>query len=214
MDARLDRDPPRRTRIVLAHDATRFIEVDAVVSKTHTISADVTDSPIERGADTTDHYRRKHREFTVTGIFSDYPIRTQDQAVSQLERNRSTLANEFLDNAITQGFLINIETRLYNYQNYAILNKQVTEDKDSTRSVNFTLSVREIIIARTEQTDAPVPIAAAPENPNRNRKRNRGRQNKREEMSERNQEDAANVASGTVDNRSLLAQGLDRFRGN
>ena len=182
------------------------------MSRSHNTSADVTDSPIERGADTTDHYRRRHREFVITGVFSDYPIRTQEQAAEQLERNRSTLANEFLDQAMDRGHLINIETRLYNYQNYAILNKNVTEVKDSSRSVNFTITIREIIIARTEQTDAPVPIAAAPENPNRNRKRNRGRQNKREETSERNEDAVKDVVSGTSDNRSFGARLLDEFR--
>lgn len=194
MSTSLDNDSPRLTRITVASDENQFIDLDAALTMKHTNSAQATSDPVELGADTTDNIRRLPKEYTLTGVISDHPIIENASDVVDA-RSRSILANEFLDSIIDRGLLINIRTRLRNYRNYAILSKTVEENSSTGRVVEFTIGIREIIIARTEQVDAPIPVAQAVNAPNRRKKRRRGRQNKKEELSEKNKEKSRSVAS-------------------
>ncbi len=49
-------------------------EIDAALSEDHTFDSDVTEHPVEEGADITDHVRARPIEVSIQGIVSDTPI--------------------------------------------------------------------------------------------------------------------------------------------
>lgn len=194
MSTSLDNDAPRLTRITVSSDESQFLDLDAAISMSHVNAAQVTKDPVELGVATTDHIRRLPKQYNLVGMVTDHPV-IQNASEVVDSKSRSIIANEFLDSIIDRGLTVNIRTRLRNYRNYAIVSKNVSEDSSTGRILSFTLSVVEIIVARTEQVDAPIPVPQAINKPNRRKKRRRGRQNKREEVSEKNKEKSRSVAS-------------------
>src|SRR6266850_6876576 len=59
--------PPDRVRLDV-------ITVDAAMTETHTLEAEVTEHPVEQGANITDHIRPKLKRYTIDGIISNTPI--------------------------------------------------------------------------------------------------------------------------------------------
>lgn len=51
------------------------VEVDAVLTETHTLSASVTTRPVETGVDPADHIRTQPQRLTATGMISNTPIK-------------------------------------------------------------------------------------------------------------------------------------------
>jgi hypothetical protein len=50
------------------------ITVDATMQETHTFEADITEHPVEQGANITDHIRPKLKHYSIDGIISNTPI--------------------------------------------------------------------------------------------------------------------------------------------
>jgi hypothetical protein len=59
--------PPDRVRLDV-------ITVDATMQETHAAEAEVTEHPVEQGANITDHIRPKLKRYTIDGIISNTPI--------------------------------------------------------------------------------------------------------------------------------------------
>lgn len=66
----------------LANGQIQSIEFDAVIRDTHEASAEITDHPVERGADVSDHVRKNLDSVTLEVVVSNEPIR---QPGSQME---------------------------------------------------------------------------------------------------------------------------------
>jgi len=59
--------PPDRVRLDV-------ITVDATMNETHSMEAEVTEHPVEQGANISDHIRPKLKRYTIDGIISNTPI--------------------------------------------------------------------------------------------------------------------------------------------
>lgn len=205
----VDRTNNQRQRVIVSweENASEVIEFDAVVIENHRGSAEVTDHPVENGVDFTDHIRRLQDELIISGVVTDTPV-VVDAANNATAPNtggdpkeRAVGAYRFLQQTKDQAKLVQIMTKLREYRNMAITVLNVTRDAETSRIIQADISFREIIIAVTEQVEAPIPspVTAAPA---RNQKRPQGKRTKQEET-EANKEDT----------RSLSAQLFDAARG-
>ena len=59
-------------RPTIVHIAT--VAIDASEHEKHSTQVDITDSPVEQGADVSDSLRKKPQELTITGIVSNFVI--------------------------------------------------------------------------------------------------------------------------------------------
>ena len=50
------------------------VEFDASITEVHTSANEITQYPVEKGVDRTDHVRRVPDRLTITGIVTDHPI--------------------------------------------------------------------------------------------------------------------------------------------
>lgn len=164
-------------------DENQVITFDATISEIHSASAEVTSHPVEKGIDITDHIRRMPDELNITGIVTDTPlvVTTQDQEASPAstggDRNqRAISAYEFLIQSKDEGRLINVFTKLRDYRNMAMVSINVVRDANESRIIRATIELREILIAVTEQVEAPIPIKTAA--PARRGKRKQGKKTK------------------------------------
>ena len=151
---------------------------DATLREEHASRSQLTSFPIEEGADHTDHIRRLPDELNLEVVVTDDPLVVDRQANATPANTggdasqRAVSAYNFLVEVKDKGRLVRIFTTLRDYRNMAIESIDVTRDVKTSRVVQANLRLREILVAVTEQVDAPVPAE-----PVKRRKVNRGKVN-------------------------------------
>jgi len=156
----------QKVSVTIQENPTQVLEFDATISETHIGNAQTTDHPVEDGADLTDHIRRTPEELQLMGVVSDAPLvflsslRATPSIPGGDPGNRAQDAYGFLKGIKDAGQLVSITTRLRDYANMAIVGLSVNRDKDKSKIVEVDLSLREILIATTEQVQAPSPVNA------------------------------------------------------
>lgn len=185
---------------------TRVLEFDAVISEMHIGNAITSEHPVENGSDMTDHVQRTPEELQIVGLVSDTPIiilaslRAEPAvSVGGDPQNRVHDAYAFLKEVKDTGQLVSVSTTLRDYTNMVIVGLVVPRDKDKGRVLEASLTLKEILIATTEQVAPPEPVSTS-----RASKTNQGRKTKTpappavEASSTTLLEDGANFIAGIV----------------
>ena len=164
-----------------AQGTTDVIQIDVTVSEVHSLQAEVTQHPVEVGADIADHYRPKPAELRIQGIVTDTPLDnslglavaralegpigtaigvTQGIAATALGRAsilRSTFnaLQSLHDNAVP----CQIFTPYKIYRDMLMTDLQVTRDKAGGEALYFTAAFREVFFVSSSTTSINVPAA-------------------------------------------------------
>jgi len=154
-----------RASLIVPNDITTpfegtAIEFDASVNETHTGSAEATQFPVEEGADITDHIRRLPEELSINVITSNSPIFVDLNDAPRIEGASSVVTRAeatytFLKTAKDNGSLVSFVTTLRRYRSMYIQTLSCSRDAATSDIVNINLTLREIIIATTQQVAAP-----------------------------------------------------------
>lgn len=153
---------PTRVSLTQQDSPTEVLELEATLEEGHTGVAETTDHPVEDGADITDHIRRKPDELSLKAQVSNHPIlvlasfRALPSVPGGDPSTRAEDAYEWLRLVKDDGILLQVSTTLRDYLNMAIVGMSVVRDKDRRNVLEVDLTLREIIIATTEQVAAPV----------------------------------------------------------
>lgn len=140
------------------------IEVDAVVSRTHTFTARATRFPVEEGADVTDHVRQEPDSLTIDGFVSDHPVvilggilqgATLSSLVSGAAAQRSRTAVEALLDAKENALLITVVTPLKTYRDMVIERLVVPKTPRTGQAAAFSLELTKIRKASVKQVSIP-----------------------------------------------------------
>lgn len=147
-----------------------FVELDASLSETHSMSAEPTNHPVEAGFEITDHIRKKPDSIQITGVVTDTPLvyLASLQTPSPLANDhltpvtyRADLAYAELQRIMNEGETVEVVTSLRSYENMALTSLSVTRDAASGNVLNVSMDLREIIVARSETVSAPTPVTEA-----------------------------------------------------
>jgi len=163
-------------------DADQIVTFDATMSENHSSNSEVTDHPIETGASVVDHIRRLPEELGLVGVVTDDPLVAERSTKATAANTggdpdqRAVSAYNFILQSKDEGRLVRVFTKLRDYRNMVIISLNVTRDRSESRIVRVELQLREVMIANTEQVEAPTPTLAAA--PSRNRKRKQGKKTK------------------------------------
>lgn len=120
-------------------------EIDAALTENHSYSSDVTEHPVEKGADITDHVRAKPPTITIEGIVSDTPV-------GDLATRRSTTtlpsddAIQLLRKIHTARAPISIETSKGVYKNVVMEMLAIPVDAETGAALRFRATFRQIEI--------------------------------------------------------------------
>lgn len=131
------------------------VELDIVVSEGVTTSSTITENPVEQGADVTDHIITNAMTFTMTGMVSDTPVKflgglLEGQSLISAERPTVKAWDELLNLQATKEPFTLI-TNLKSYDNVFIESLATTQDKDTSKLLNFTAIMKEIIMVGTQE---------------------------------------------------------------
>lgn len=141
------------------------IVMDATLSESHSHTADVTDYPVERGANISDNVRAKPVTLTVDGYVSDFPLHTnviqQFTAGAFTERPTEDLrrSQNVLDKLIKlkdKGTLIIVTTGARTYQNMVVTSVQVNRDKTVINGLRLNIAMRSIELVDTQTVQIKV----------------------------------------------------------
>lgn len=157
--------PSQRVIIEALFPVSFVMELEASVSEAHRRSADITEHPVEAGADVTDHIRFKARELDITGIISNTPIQllasiTAGPSVPGGDpRSRAEDAFAKLEEVMETGTLCTIATTLQQYEGMALVALTTPRDAPRGNVAELQMTWREIRLAETTKVAAPTPIS-------------------------------------------------------
>lgn len=138
------------------------IQLDIVIIEGASATATVTENPVENGADVNDHIIIQPLTFTVQGVVSDISstlitsikrtftaIRNFPESLTK-STSRSKEAWEALLELQASKTPFTLVQGLKTYENVIIISLNETQDKDTSRALFFTATMREIIFVGSE----------------------------------------------------------------
>lgn len=173
--------PPFKTQISgQAGSYLDVITVDATMQEVHTFSNEVTEHPVEQGANIADHIRRKPIEVRLSGIISETPLDTTlaDAAVRSIPglgiaaTATQSVASLLSKSAIVRdayntlramrdaGQLVVLWTPYRAYTSMAITDLQITRDTSGGEALQFTATFREVLTVESASTIVQQPTLA------------------------------------------------------
>jgi hypothetical protein len=135
------------------------IELDASLSENHSLDSEITQFPVEGGADISDHIRIKPRQLTITGVVTNHPIRLLASVFE--EPDRAAKAFDKLKEIRDNRELVTVLTTLEEYENMVLTTVQIPRDVRRGQAVEATMTFREALIADSETIDLPEPVSKA-----------------------------------------------------
>lgn len=148
-------------------DALVFFDVS--VSESHSYGADVTDFPVERGADLSDNVRSKPIMLRIEAFLTDRPLQntgrqqvptsaSNPRPAAQPGRSKRILGQ--LEAMQAGGTRITVSTGLRQYTDMVLQAIEVPRDKSLKDGLRVTMSLKQVKVASSQI----VPIKKAKEN--------------------------------------------------
>lgn len=149
------------------------IELDASISESHMGEVEITEHPVEQGANVSDHARPKPDILTIEGMVSNTPVnRSQNQRKIESQGFQLTSATNadsivgqpgVAETAYTKllalkdsGKLITVATKLRAYQNMILKSLTVPRDSKTGDVLRFQATFQRIRIAQNKAVDLPI----------------------------------------------------------
>ncbi|MCP4601783.1 MAG: hypothetical protein GY847_14925 [Proteobacteria bacterium] len=161
------------------------VQFDAMVSENHTMSAEVTEHPVEEGSDIADHIRIGPREIEIVGVISNTPVvllssvKAESPIEGDTERvvDRVNAAHKRIKKTMEEGLLVQVVTSLETYpDDMAIISYGVTRDADKGNILEANLVLRQIQISYNEVVEVAI---AEPEKVSSKKKKPKGKKTKK-----------------------------------
>lgn len=137
------------------------IVIDATVSEEHMSSCDVSDNPIEGGADVADHVQMKPAQLTIEGVISDTPLGYAIIGnIQNLVRSITTLFGASSRSQDAFDAMIELQksrqpftviTSLKRYTNMILVELSVPRTAQTGGAIHFRATMREVFIAQTQE---------------------------------------------------------------
>lgn len=165
------------------------IQLDAVLSESHSADVRVTKNPVELGATISDHAIIEPKKLRIEATITNSPLGSA--AIGQLidtasnlfgstnseNVTRSSTAYNALIEIMEQRQLIEVQTKLKLYENMMITSMPVIQTKNNSNSVDMVINLEELLITESEFIALPAEFLQAGTIRNQGRPVNdRGRQ--------------------------------------
>ena len=150
----------KKTRAVVG-----LVQFDASLSESHLSEADITDHPVEEGANIADHIRNRPDSIEINGVVTNTPIAylasltAKSPLTSDLGSvdDRVETAYQELLRIKNTGELVEVITSLRTYKNMVLKSVSVVRDQANGNILNTSVALREMLIANALSVDLPIP---------------------------------------------------------
>lgn len=141
--------------------AVESIIVDATMKETHTSTADITDFPVEVGANVSDNIRKKPNGLQIEALVSDFPLQSAGRAQSPsgaapgterppTQERRSTGVHAKLEQLQNEGRTVTVTTGLKTYKSMGISSVTVNRDKTLKNGLVLSITMKELILLASQ----------------------------------------------------------------
>lgn len=120
------------------------LDLDLVLSQQHSLDADVTQHPVEKGVQPADHIQPKAETFQLEAVVTDYRLGDSSPAPG-----RAKAAMETLIRIRDTGTLVSYRSRRRNLDNLALSGLRLAFDVRSGGSLRFSCSMTQVRIVET-----------------------------------------------------------------
>lgn len=146
--------PKQSITIIKPHKVGSY-SFDVTFFERHQADVDITEQPIELGADITDHAFVKPLRLSVGGAVSDVPLRANPSFDASSSNARSSSAYQSVLKSMYTRQLITVQTGLANYPNMVMESLEAAQDKSTPDVFNFVMNLRQIFIVSVKNVAVP-----------------------------------------------------------
>jgi hypothetical protein len=146
------------------------IEIQATLEEVHNAQVEVTDHPVEAGAEITDHSFNRPVEVILRCAWSNSSLDAIEGAVLNLLQNGFSGGGDYVSGVYTQLKALkearqpfDIVTSLQLYQNMLITGLSITRDVKSSQALMASITCREVILVTTQVAGTPLSNQAFPQ---------------------------------------------------
>lgn len=149
------------------------VELDVSITESHSSEVTITDHPVERGANISDHSRPEPDKLTIEGLITNTPFnRTQRRRIvnafgqnfdSNTLRDQNQGVPGYAEAAIAKlralrkrGDLITVVTHIITYTNMVMTSLNIPRDRSTGDAVRFTASFKQVIVVENKTTKKTV----------------------------------------------------------
>lgn len=149
--------------ILITNASIGNVTLDASVNEVHSAEVEVTDHPVEKGANVSDHKRSKPETIQIEGVISNTPIPKPDDQLTTRQTgsisfsSRGEMDVSLVTNAwdalrkIKDGDeLVQVITSLRIYDNMAITSLSAPRDARTGQVLRFTAQLKQIKIVNSQ----------------------------------------------------------------
>jgi hypothetical protein len=129
------------------------VSFDVSVSEVYVTNADVTDHPVEKGSNITDHIRARPLALTIEGIISNTPV--EFLASLRFPPKRAEVGYFTLLELQKQGRLVDVLTSLDKFEKMAIESVELTRDVSSGNIAALKLQMKQVRLANSLEVEKP-----------------------------------------------------------
>lgn len=137
---------PKLTRITLSDGD--FLEFDVAQEISHTFPVKVTEFPVERGSNISDHVVNQNLKFSITGIFSNASLTLNDKERPYTEQDVFLK----LVNQIAKKEFVVIRTPLNTFKNCIITDFSIPKNAQIGHSLTVTIEFQQVRIVDSSTT--------------------------------------------------------------
>lgn len=144
-------------------------ELDASVNETHSFESEVTDHPVEKGADVTDHVRARPIMLMIEGVVSDSPIGDiRDRRSVTTSPSNDALAH-LLDIRDKREPIV-VETALKVYENMVLQSLEIPRSASTGEALRFRATFKQVQLVTNLRTTIFVAFPSGAKKVNRGNK--------------------------------------------
>jgi hypothetical protein len=136
---------------ILTPDGGAILVLDAAVSQQHSLSARVSEHPVEDGADIADHIQPEPVRLTINGIISAFPLHSAGYEGREID------GWNVLREAIQTGRTVTVSTPLALYTNMVLTSLSTAQEKGQW-AVFPAIELRQIRIVQQKTVQLPPEI--------------------------------------------------------
>lgn len=136
--------------------------IDLAITEDHSFDSEVTEYPVESGADVSDNIRNKPLEITLEGIVSDTPIGAIAQDPTRKPEAGAPLPSRDAYNRIIAirdaREPVTIETSLGKFERMALTKIGIPRDRTTGKALKFTVSFKQLNIVTNSRSTVRVAV--------------------------------------------------------
>jgi hypothetical protein len=131
------------------------LTLDAAITETHEMEAELTEFPVETGSDIADNRIKRPRIVTIDGVVASAPTNPL-QIVGPLAPLSVPNGFKALEALFDSSELITVVTELKTYEDMAITKISIPRSNDTGRAIFFSMECRSVQIVSNRTFEVPV----------------------------------------------------------